>query len=420
MNLVIVGNSAAGVAAAEAARRASPRARITVIGDEGAQAYCRCLIPEILAGTADFSRIILRSGEDLRREGIEVAGGRAVEILPGPGRVMLEDGREIPYDRLLLATGAAPVLPDLPGRELQGVMGFRDYSDALEAVRIAGAGAGDAVVLGGGLVSLKAAHALKKRGFARVTLVVKSPHLMSKQLDPESAGLVGRAFEGMGVRIIFGADASAFLPGPGGGGVGSVLLEDGREIPAGLVIAGKGVRPRTGLAERAGGAAGRGILVDSCLRTTLPGVYAAGDCAQVAGPGGEEAPWGLWPLAVEQGRRAGLNMAGREEPWQPGGVAQNAVRFGPLSVISVGRRGGEEVAVRRRHPAPGSLRKFFFRDDRLLGYVFVNDIRDAGLYTWLVRSGRRVPGLGRFLAGERLPLEAMTWLSGRDHILREG
>lgn len=403
LKLVIIGNSAAGVAAARSARRVSPTAQITVIGDEGGAAYCRCRIPDVLAGVTDFDGIIMQSGEDFRREGSGLLEGWAARLLPEQRIVALEDGREVSYDRVLVATGAAPVLPDLPGSDLSGVCSFRSYSDARAAGQAA-ALADDAVVLGGGLVALKAAYALKKLGLPRVTLVVKSRHLMSRQLDDECALMVEEVFKEAGVEIIFQADAAAFLSGPGRSGVGSVALDGGKEIPARLVITGKGVTPRTGLVAGAGGAVGRGVVVDQFLRTSLPGVYAAGDCIEIMDAvTGRRVPSGLWPLAVEQGRFAGMNMAGRPAAYPPALAAQNSVRFGRLSVIAVGRRDeGEKISIRRQ----GSLKQFFVNDGRLLGYCLVNDVAGAGVYTALVRSGRRVPGLEGLLGAERLPLTA--------------
>ncbi|MCL6479455.1 MAG: FAD-dependent oxidoreductase [Peptococcaceae bacterium] len=403
LRLVIIGNGAAGTAAAGSARRASPPAGVTVIGDEGPAAYCRCLIPEVLAGAAGFDRIVLQSEEDCRREGIELISGRAAELLPDRRCVILEDGREVPYDRLLVATGAAPVTPGLPGEDLSGIFGFRSYSDARAAAQ-ATERTNTAVVLGGGLVSLKAAHALRKRGL-RVTVAVKSPHLMVRQLDRESASHVEKIFREMGVEFIFGNDAAEFLPGSSGR-VRAVVLENGQEVPAGLVIYGKGVRPRANLVARAGGEVRRGIVVDRFLRTSLPDVYAAGDCAEVTDAlTGRSVPSGLWPLAVEQGRYAGLCMSGRPVAYPPALTAQNSVRFGNLSVISAGRRdAGEQITVRR----PGSLKQFFVEDGRLLGYVLVNDVQGAGVYTGLVRSGRRLPGLAGLLAADRLPINVIA------------
>lgn len=405
LNIVIIGNSAAGVAAARTVRRILPGASITIIGEEGVTPYYRCRIPELLAGTADFTQIAFQPGELSPLEGVKKVAGKAAAIIPDRRLVVLTDGEELPYDRLLVATGASPVLPDLPGRELSGIFSLRSHDDARAA---AGAleNADSAVVLGGGLVGLKAAHALKKRGLDRVTVVVKSPHLMVKQMDNESADLLEKAFSAIGVECIFETDAAAFLAGPGDSRVGTVLLENGREIPAQTVVTGKGVRPRAELVEQAGGQFGRGIVVDEFLKTTLPDVYAAGDCIEVTDSlTGRKAPSGLWPLACEQGRYAAMNMLGQKQPYPPPLTAQNAVRLAGLSVIAAGRRSeGNQVVIRRREPAPGVLKKFYVREDRLLGYILVGDVTAAGVYTALVRSGRLVPGLARLLAAEQLPL----------------
>jgi len=405
LRLVIIGNSAAGLAAAATARRNLPAARITIITEEVEPAYYRCLIPEVLSGEADLAKITFFPGLGRAGGKIEVIYVRAEKLLPEQHRVLLADGRELPYDKLLVAAGAAPSIPDLPGRSLNGIFGFRSYADA-RAIAGAAAGAAAAVVLGGGLVGLKAAYALKKRGVPRVVLAVKSRHLMVRQLEPESAALVEKYFREQGLELIFQNDAAAFLPAPGGQKVGSVLLENGKEIPAQVVVLGKGVRPRSELVKQAGGEVRRGIVVNLCLRTSLPDIYAAGDCIEITDIlSGESAPSGLWPLAVEQGRCAGLGMVGRPVVYPPALAAQNSVRFGSLSLITAGRHDGEtQIVVRRREPAPGALKKFFVTGDRLRGYILVNSTEGAGVYTALVRSGRRMPGLIRLLAEEKLPL----------------
>ncbi|MCL6636235.1 MAG: FAD-dependent oxidoreductase, partial [Peptococcaceae bacterium] len=280
LNIVIIGNGAAGFAAAKTARKLSAGVAITLVGDEGSRPYSRARIPEVLAFGLGFERIIYQPGEIYRQYRIKPLHAAVARIYPDRHRILLEDGVEVPYDRLLVATGAAPVIPGLPGRELDGIFGFRSYADAV-AVSRAAEGDTRAVVLGGGLVGLKAAFALKKRGVPKVDVIVKSPYPMTRQLDEEAGALVEKYFRSMGVEFFFGTDAAAFLPAPGGGRIGSVLLEDGREIPAQVVVAGKGVRPRAGLVAGAGGQVRRGIVVDPYLKTSLPDVYAAGDCAEV-------------------------------------------------------------------------------------------------------------------------------------------
>jgi nitrite reductase (NADH) large subunit len=409
LDVVIIGNSATGIMASRTVAKLAPAVSTTLIGEEGNTSYSRARIPEILAGSSVFEQIIYQKEELYRQKGIKQVHGKVTRIMPDVRRLVLASGEEISYDRLLVATGAAPVMPDLPGRNLAGIFGFRSYSDAL-AVSSAATDCTRAVVLGGGLVGLKAAYALKKRGLSRVAVVVKSPYLMSKQLDGEAASMVEKVFRAMGVDFHFGTDAAAFLPAPDGGRVGAVLLEDGTEIPAQMVIAGKGVRPRAGLVAEAGGQVGRGILVNPFFRTSLPDLYAAGDCAEVTDvQTGLRAPSGLWPLAVEQGRYAAMNMIGLARAYPSPLTVQNAVRFGALSLIAAGRRdAGNQVVVRRREPVPGVLKKFFLVEDQLRGYILVNDLTGAGLFTALVRSGRRTPGLAAVLAEDSLPLNTFV------------
>lgn len=401
---MIIGNSAAGVTAAGTLRNKSKDVRVTVIGDEGKVAYCRCRIPQVLAGTADFDRIVLQTKDSYLREGVKPVAGRVVELHPGQHRVLLGDGREMTYDKLLVATGAAPQVAKLPGREYAGIFGLRSYDDARD-IAMGAEGTTHAVVLGGGLIGLKAAFALKKRGVRHVTVIVKSPHLMVKQLEEETASLLEKAFNHLGVEFVFRQDATSFIAGPGKGGrVGSVQLQNNREIKTQLVVSGKGTRPRTELVKESGGRVDRGIVVDEYLQTSLPDVYAAGDCIQVTDAlTGHTTPSGLWPLAVEQGRYAALNILGQGSAYPPPLAAMNAIRFGNFSLVTAGRRDrGEQLAL--RHPASGSLKKFFVHDDRLLGYILINDIAFAGVYTALIRSGRQIPGLAGLLQSEQLPL----------------
>lgn len=403
---MIIGNSAAGLSAARTLRSKAQYARVTVVGDEGKTAYCRCRLPDILAGTAGFDRIVLKHEDFYGREGINQVASKAVEIFPDRRSVLLQEGRELPYDKLLVATGAVPEMPDLPGSDLNGISGFRNYADARVAAAAAAMKTTHAVVLGGGLVSLKAAFALKKYGVQYVTVIVKSPHLMVKQLDEESATLLEKAFTSLGVEFVFGTDATSFVVAPGKDDmVRSVLLENGTEIPAQLVIVGKGTRPRTELVKAAGGQVNWGITVNQFLQTSLPNIYAAGDCIEVTDLlTGSKITSGLWPLAVEQGRYAAMNMLGFTCAYPSPLTAMNAVRFGNLSLVTAGQRDrGEQLVV--SHPATGRLKKFFVQEDRLLGYILIGDVTSAGVYTALIKSGRCIPGLAGLLQSEQLPLK---------------
>jgi len=414
LRFVIIGNSAAGVAAVETLRRLGGyRHRITVVSDEPAGAYSRCLLPDLVAGKRTENSINLRPAEFYRRLEVELlAGVAAVEVRPREKRLVLQDGRELAYDRLLVATGASPVLPAVPGTELEGVCTLRTLRDArrLSALvpRVSGA-----VVVGGGLVGLKAALALRQAGLGRVTVVVTSPRLLIRQLDERAAAMVERELINAGIDFIYNARVKAFAAGPKGRLTG-VELEDGRELPAGLAVVAKGVRPNSGLVEKAGGRVGRGILVDSSLRTSLEDVYAAGDCIQVTDRlTGQKVNSALWTLAFEQGRYAAANMLGMARPYPAPLTRLNSARFGGVDVVSVGNLEGEEVLA-HYDPLSRTYRRLVFSGGRLAGFILAGRVDGAGVYTALVKSGRPAWAYRRQLLEGRVGSVALDLLFKRD------
>ena len=388
MRFVIIGNSAAGVAAVETLRRlAGGGGEITVVSDEPGAAYSRCLLPDVLAGKKAEDSVRLRPRDFYRRSGVELIGGvRAVRLQPAAKKLLLQDGRELSYDRLLLAAGAEAVLPELPGARLPGVFTLRTLADARALMAAAGRAAA-AVVAGGGLVGLKAALALRLAGVEKVTVVVTSPRLLIRQLDERAAALVERELLACGLEFIYNAAVREFTAGPDGRLIGAVL-DDGRELPAGLAVVAKGVRPRTELAAQAGGRVGRGIQVDAHLRTSLPDVYAAGDCIEVRDRlTGQPVNSALWTLAFEQGRCAAANMAGKTLAYPAPLTRLNSARFGSVDVIAVGLIEGPEVFAHADGPAR-TYRRLVFDGERLVGFILAGRVDGAGIYTALVRSGR--------------------------------
>lgn len=397
MRFVIIGNSAAGVAAVETLRRLGGyQHSITVVSDEPTGAYSRCLLPDLVAGKSTEYSIRLRPAEFYRRLEVELlAGVAAVEVRPGEKRLVLQDGRELAYDRLLVATGAGPVLPAVPGIEAEEVFTLRTLRDArrLSALipRVSGA-----VVVGGGLVGLKAALALKQAGLARVTVVVTSPRLLIRQLDERAAAMVERELLNAGINFIYNARVKAFVAGPQGRLTG-VELEDGRELPAGLAVVAKGVRPNSGLVAKAGGKVGQGIVVDGNMRTSLEDIYAAGDCIQVTDRlTGQKVNSALWTLAFEQGRCAAANMLGMVRPYPAPLTRLNSARFGGVDVVSVGNLEGEEVLA-QYDPLCHTYRRLVFDGERLVGFILAGKVDGAGVYTALVKSGRPAWGYRRQL-----------------------
>lgn len=399
MSYVIVGNSAAGITAAGTLRRLEPHARITVVDSDPHGAYARCMIPDVVAGKADLNGILFRSTEFYQDLNIDLAQDRVISVHPDRHLVKLAAGTELGYQRLLLAAGSRPVKPQVEGINLNGVFNLRSYADATNLAVLA-ENSRRAVVLGGGLVGLKGALALRKKGLPRVTILMKSSRLLNRQLPPEAAELLEQELTLAGVTIIRGINPKSI--GGLGEQVHTVVLENGRELLADIVLAAKGVRPNVELLQDAGGLADRGVRVNDYLQTSLTDVYAAGDCIEVTDAvTGRKAPAGLWPLAVEQGRYAAFNMAGQRTKYPPPMAAMNAVQFGDLPLISVGPVDYPGDDVYTFGPRKRLYRRLVFRDGCLVSAVLTGDVEKSGLYTWLIRSGRRVTDAlrGKMVAG---------------------
>jgi NAD(P)H-nitrite reductase large subunit len=391
MRYLIIGNSAAGIGAAEAIRELDPEGEVTVVTQDGKTAYSRPLLPLFLVGEASEEEIAFRPDEFYRTNRVSLIAETEIDAVnPGEGTVQGSDepaspgaGSTLPYDRLLLATGSRPVEPSLPGVELEGVFSLRTLSDA-RAIAESLRDAKRVLFVGGGFVCLTTVKVLHRAGF-RLDLVITSPHVMSQSLDTEAAGIIGRRMVEAGIGVHAGSNVAAI---EGNGRVREVALDDGRVLPADIVIVGKGVVPNIELARDSGIEVERGIIVDERMRASVPGIYAAGDVAE--GPHltkGARAIAPIWPVAYSQGRVAGKNMAGDEARYS-GGMAMNAVDLFDIPCIAMGEAredsNGVEVLTRSR-PEVGTYQKLVFRDDRIVGAIFLGDLRLAGIVNGLMR-----------------------------------
>jgi nitrite reductase (NADH) large subunit len=385
VKFIVIGGSAAGVNAVETLRRLNTAASIELVSEEQAPIYSRSLLPHYLSGRLARPRLNYRPDGFYRELDVTAhIGVRATKIDPASHRVQLNDGSQLSYDRLLLATGARSKMPDIPGRELPGIFALRDLSDALRIEERARESR-SAVILGGGLVGLKAAHALKLRGL-HVTVVVKSGRLLSQMLDPQASEIFDTVLGENGIDRVSGREAAAF---EGRGSVEAVLLDDDSRIEAGIVVIGKGVTPNKELLEEAGGETGEGILVDRSLQTSIESVYAAGDVIETRDRvRAERRVNALWPCAVEQAVIAASNMSGRREAYS-GSMSMNSLEFFGLPVISQGIVSGkapEYREVQKSCPGSRTYRKLVYRGNRVVGMVFVNAIDNAGVVGELIRS----------------------------------
>jgi ferredoxin-nitrate reductase len=371
--LVIVGAGMAGMAVAEAVLAHDPDWQVTVVGREDDAPYNRVLLSQALAGDISDERLALRVPE-----GVAVRLGAAVRAIDVRARsVELEDGLVLPYDAVVLATGSAPWLPPVAGLSRAHV--FRSIAD-MRAIRDAAAGASRAVVVGGGLLGLEAARGLRELGVA-VTVVHLADRLMELQLDGLAARLLERRIRALGIDVLCGRRTEAVTSD-------GVVLADGEELPADLVVFATGIRPEVSLARDAGLEVARGVLVDDNLRASAPGVWAVGECAEHRGT-----VYGLWAPVLEQARAAGAAIAGRPAAFL-GAVPATTLKVAGIDLFCAGRAAepddaaDEVLALDSRRER---YRKLVVRDGRLTGATLLGDLSDARQLRGLIASGGVVP-----------------------------
>jgi nitrite reductase (NADH) large subunit len=385
MQYLIVGNSAAGLNGAEAIRSRDPAGRITIVSDEDHPAYSRCLIPYYMEGKISEEDMLYRPADYYETSHFEALLGKRVEAVELDRRtVRLNDGQEQSYDKLLIATGGSPKLPDIPGIDKDGVLSFRTTKDMKQIMHRAKAAEG-ALVLGGGCIGLMAACSLHAMGL-KVTVAIRSPHMLSQVADAEAAAIFQRRFEANGISVHTATDIVRIL---GDKTVKGVTLDNGKEIACQLVIVGKGVAPNIDLVSNTDIRTHWGIVVDDELKTNHPDVYAAGDVAETRDVvTGEKTVNAIWPSAAEQGRIAGANMTGAHQKY-PGSIRMNSAEFFNLPIISIGlvRPETPDYEIRSRSSEQRDVfKKVVLLDDVLVGLVMVGEIENAGVYKLLMQK----------------------------------
>lgn len=381
--LLIIGHGMASTRLVEElVERAPGRFAITLLGAEPRPAYNRILLSPVLAGERAPDDILIHPADWYARHGVALhCGVTATALDAGARRVATSDGRSFDYDGLVIATGSSPLMPALPGAGLPGVVSFRDIEDVAAMLDRAGEGR-HAVVVGGGLLGLEAAHGLAQRGMA-VTVLHLMPHLMERQLDAEAAGLLRGALESRGLTLLTGVTTQEIL---GTDHVSGVRLADGRCLPADLVVLAIGVRPRVDLARAAGLAVARGIVVDDALRTSAPGIYALGECAEHRGT-----CHGLVAPLYEMARSLAAHLSGSEALYCSAPTATR-LKVSGIDVFSAGdfTEGPDVEDIVLRDFRLGHYARLTVRGDRLVGAVLYGNTADAPFFADLIQSGRSI------------------------------
>ena len=386
MEYVIVGNGIAGTCAAEAIREVDTEGSIRMVGDENTLPYSRPMISMVLAGSVPPGKLSIRSENFYDHLRIDpVLGSRISTIDVDNRRVLMENSSQsFSFDRLLIATGADAKPVDADGRDLGNIFYMRTKRHVLQMLDVLPQ-TRNPLVLGGGLVGFKAAYGLLKRGL-KPTMLITSGYPLSMQLDETAGLMVLDELLEHGLHVRVGISVKSF---EGNGTVKRAQLSDGTVQPCDLVIAGKGVSPALSfLPENV--PVNAGIMVNQYLETGAAGIFAAGDVAESVDIV-RKTPWinAIWPEAAEQGRIAGMNMAGRPVAYR-GTLSRNVMRIFGLDLMTLGvvnpdASSGYDIFTKNDHRRK-TYRKLVFREEVLVGAILINQMEQGGLFLSLIRN----------------------------------
>jgi nitrite reductase (NADH) large subunit len=378
MKILIIGNGVAGISVARELRsRSGAGLEIRVLARESYDYYSRIRLPEIFGGgslSAELLALYKPGWYSEKRIEVSIAC-EAVAIERAKKAVILSSGEEIGYDVLVLALGADPVRPSIPGSSLPGIFTVREYDDASRVRASILAHPESAVVIGGGLLGLEAARHIQLQGAAKVSVLELSPQLLPRQLDAGGAAVLERELSAMGLSVVTGARAAAFEGRDRLERIGYESGGEARSLEAGTAVVSMGVRPRLGLAKAAGIATGRGVTVDRFLRTSDPSIYALGDCAEFRG----SVP-GIIPAALEQAPCCAAAILGDESRPYEGTIPSNTLKVAGVDVFSAGQvEKGEGMEELKFEPGKGRYERYLLKDGLLAGAVVIGSKQRARL-----------------------------------------
>jgi nitrite reductase (NADH) large subunit len=385
--LVMVGNGMAGVRTIEELLKIAPELYdVTVFGAEPHPNYNRILLSPVLAGEQTLDEIVLNSWDWYKDNNITLhAGKKVIEVDRVKRIVRSEDGTEVEYDRLLMCTGSNPFILPIPGKDLKGVIAYRDIADT-NAMIDAATKYKRAVVIGGGLLGLEAANGLMLRGMD-VTVIHVMPTLMERQLDSVAGGLLQKSLEQRGLKFVMGGQTQALIPDKDGR-VMALQFKDGTEIPTDLVVMAVGIRPNTELAEKMNLHCNRGIVVNDTMQTTTDArIYSVGECAAHRG-----IAYGLVAPLFEQAKVAANHLAQFGIGRYSGSLTSTKLKVTGIDLFSagefIGGEGTEEIIM--SDPFGGVYKKLVLKDDKLVGACLYGDTVDGSYYFKLLRDGKNV------------------------------
>jgi len=389
MQLVVIGNGMAGMRTVEELLQLAPdKYDITVIGREPHGNYNRIMLSPVLAGEKAFEDIVIHPLSWYAERGITLLAGHTVTAVDRvQRRVTTDQGNDVSYDRLLLATGSLPFMVPLPGHDHPDVISFRDIADVRRMLAPTSVPARVAV-LGGGLLGLEAANGLVKQGM-KVTVVNDAAYLLNRQLDEEASKLLRSALEANGIAFKVSAMSSHISHQAETGKLQALHFKDGSELPCDLLVMAVGVRPNVALARSMGLQVDKAILVNDTLQTFDPRVYAVGECVQHRG-----ALFGLVAPLYDQAKVCANHLAEMGISRYIQKPTATTLKVSGVALFSAGDFNHEAAdKLIYRDPARGVYKKLCVADGRLVGAVLYGDTQDGAWYFDLIREGRDVSHL---------------------------
>ncbi len=414
-NVLILGSGIAGYSAARAVQKAGGEVRVTMISEEPDPTYSACVFAEYISGEIPRERVFIKDREKAGPPPWDWIPDRKVErIALEPRTLVLDQGEPLPFDKLVLATGSRPLVPELPGFRKQGVYGLKTLADADRVLEARGT---EAVVVGSGPVGLELAVALRKRGW-NVTVVELLDRLLPRLFPPLHASMIQTLLEKQGIRIRLGERVTAV---EGKESVQAVVT-DRQTLPCQLVLLSIGMRPETGLAKRAGIRLGaqEGILVDPFMRTNHEDVFACGDCAETLDRlSGKIGLSMLWGNAKTQGAVAGMNSLGRKQRY-PGSWNLTTLKLYDTLAVSVGEVTPAETSFQEivKHEGQRYVVRLVAQEGLLKGVQAVGPRVDISVFWNMMLRGESLHGL-RESRDKRVMLGQKPWLVRLPAYLRE-
>ena len=377
---VIIGNGVAATGCIEGIRSRDTEGKITVVSKEPHTVYCRPLISYYLEGKTDLERMQYRDEAFYKAMDCEVLYGRyAQKIDSAQKMVVLDDNSALSYTSVCVATGSDPFVPPMKGLEtVKDVFSFMTLDDTL-ALEAAIQPDSRVLIVGAGLIGLKCAEGLKDR-VGSITVCDLADRVLSSILDADSAAMVQTHLENNGIQLLLGDSVTEFSDK-------TARMNSGKTVEFDLLVLAVGVRANTALVSDMGGAVNRGILIDTQGKTSLPDIYAAGDCTEGFDASiSQNRVLAILPNAYLQGHCAGVNMAGGSETFD-NAIPMNAIGFFGMHIMTAGSYTGEaDGGQMYEERGAAALKRLFTKDGRLTGFILIGNTERAGIYTSLIRE----------------------------------